>query len=439
MTGLAIADSIRYRSSLLSPRLARLYLRGRRRSPDDSHAGLKAASEWLCRAQDATSSGGVARGFSLAYIRRFGGAGWQSAYPETTGYIIPTVFNYAHMVNSQELFDRAVRMADWECDVQMPSGAVQGGTIDQPPSPAIFNTGQVIFGWVRAWQESGNTRYLDSAIRAGDFLVEQQDPDGAWRRNLSRYASPTMPSYTYNTRTAWALIVLSTACGRREFWDAAIRNVDYALTQQAANGYFWNNCLDESDQALLHTIAYCLRGILEVGVITNERRFLDSVVLAADALLGRIRPDGSLAGRFDPEWKPAVRWSCLTGNSQLALIYGRLHEILGEPKYLDGLKTINAFQRSVQIQDGRDRDIHGSLCGSHPIHGDYAKYEIASWGVKFFMDALMVELEIADGMTLLSSLPDRHGVVNAVSGNVGSRAGQAMRAAPSDGPAGTRK
>ena len=46
-----------------------------------------------------------------------------------TGYIIPTVFDYAKRSGRQELFERAVRMAEWECRVQMPNGAVQGGTV----------------------------------------------------------------------------------------------------------------------------------------------------------------------------------------------------------------------------------------------------------------------------------------------------------------------
>jgi hypothetical protein len=419
MSPLGIGELLRYGASLLNPQLVGLYLKGRRRSPMETGEHLAAAAAWLCRAQDATGCGGVARGFSLVHNRSFRQTGWQPAYPETTGYIIPTLFDYAHLVGSQEMFDRALRMASWECDVQMPSGAVQGGTIDHEATPAIFNTGQVIFGWVRAWQESGNTRYLDCAVRAGDFLTQQQDPDGAWRRNLSLYASQTMPSYTYNTRTAWALLLLSSVCGKREFWDAAIRNVDYAMSQQAENGYFWNNCLDESDQALLHTIAYCLRGILEVGVLASKRRFLDSAVLATDALLGAVRPNGSLAGRFDPAWKHAVTWSCLTGNSQLAVNLGRMYQILGAKKYMDGLGAINTFQRSVQILDPRRPDIHGGICGSYPVHGEYGKFEIASWGVKFFMDALMIELEITGGKPILLGLPDGQGVVRSAFAGIG--------------------
>ena len=45
---------------------------------------------WLGRAQDNSISndGGVARHFSLIN-------GWSSSYPETTGYIVPTMLAYA--------------------------------------------------------------------------------------------------------------------------------------------------------------------------------------------------------------------------------------------------------------------------------------------------------------------------------------------------------
>src|ERR1035437_7867019 len=51
---------------------------------------VKAYALWLCAAQDksATHEGGVARDFSLI-------KGWASSYPETTGYIIPTMIDLA--------------------------------------------------------------------------------------------------------------------------------------------------------------------------------------------------------------------------------------------------------------------------------------------------------------------------------------------------------
>src|SRR5579871_6154207 len=53
---------------------------------------VEAGLEWLGRAQDesATADGGVARHYGLR-------DGWAPSYPETTGYIIPTLLEQAEL------------------------------------------------------------------------------------------------------------------------------------------------------------------------------------------------------------------------------------------------------------------------------------------------------------------------------------------------------
>ena len=367
-----------------------------RRDASDISVSLRVAVDWLCRAQDANDDGGVARSYSLAYSPSLKGRGWMPSYPETTGYIIPTVFDYAQESGREELFNRAVRMADWECDVQMTNGAVQGGTVADPPTPAIFNTGQVIFGWVRAYKETGTGRFLASAIKAGEFLVSNQDPDGAWRRNLSKYASEKMPHYTYNTRTAWALLVLGEESGNKAYRDAAVRNIEFALGEQLPNGWFKNNCLYDPGRPLVHTIAYALRGVLEVGIALNNSAYISAVRKAADELLAKQRADGSLAGRFNDRWEPAVQYSCLTGNAQMGIVWGRLHQVTGDGKYLDGMVKANRFLRKVQWLGTGNPGLDGGISGSYPLHGNYGRFEVLNWAVKFFVDSLMLETSVVE-------------------------------------------
>jgi len=386
-----LTDRSRYYASLLDYDLVKLALAGKNNVAHDPVAHLDAAVAWLCRAQDAAGDGGVARSRCLAYHPFFKSSGWVASYPETTGYIIPTMFDYARLTGNRHIFKRAVRMADWECDVQMEQGAVQGGTIDQAPTPAIFNTGQVIFGWLSAFQETGREKYLIAAKKAGHFLINQQEQDGSWRKNLSQYASGKMPYYTYNTRTAWSLLELSAADNNRAFQEAAIRNIEFALDQQQENGWFRSNCLNDPSQPLLHTIAYCIRGILEAGILLNNHQYISRAKKAANALLRKQRPDGSLAGRFDHQWEPTVTWSCLTGDAQIAIIWGRLFQVTGEFVYADAMRRANRYLKSVQLLKTNNPDLYGGISGSDPVSGGYGKFEILNWGVKFFADALMLE------------------------------------------------
>jgi hypothetical protein len=391
-----IEQLTKYYGSLLNWDLARIYLTVPRSRTKSNAEHVDAAVQWLFRAQDAFGTGGVARSYAIAYNRFFKRRGWIPCYPETTGYIIPTVFDYARRTGSEEAFSRAVRMADWECEVQMPKGAVQGGTVNEPPTPAIFNTGQVIFGWVRAFQETGNERYLASAVRAGEFLVSTQDPDGAWRKNLGQYTSGKMESYTYNTRTAWALLVLGEETGKQAYTDAAVRNIEFALGEQLPNGWFKNNCLSDPHRPLLHTIAYALRGVLEVGIAVHNPVYISSVRKAADALLEKQREDGSLAGRFDNLWEPTVKFSCLTGNAQMGIVWGRLHQVTGDKKYMDGTAKANRFLKSVQWLGTGNPGLDGGISGSYPVHGRYGRFEVLNWAVKFFVDSLMLETSIVE-------------------------------------------
>ncbi|MBK7717589.1 MAG: hypothetical protein IPI38_19665 [Gemmatimonadetes bacterium] len=85
----------------------------------------------------------------------FQGQGWQPSYPETTGYLIPTLLEAARVLEDPALVDRALRAARWEIAIQLESGAVQGGVIGEGRTPAIFNTGQVMFGWLAAFEHTG--------------------------------------------------------------------------------------------------------------------------------------------------------------------------------------------------------------------------------------------------------------------------------------------
>ncbi len=391
-----VLDAWRHYASYLNYDLVKLYLSGRNETIDDTMFHLDAAFRWICRAQDAAGDGGVSRSFSLVYNPYFKRKGWVASYPETTGYIIPTMFDYAHLTKKEGIVERALQMSDWECEVQMENGAVRGGTVNDIPTPAIFNTGQVIFGWVRAFQETKEMKYLRSALKAGRYLVEQQDDDGAWRRNLSNFASSGMKFYTYNTRTAWALLLLSTISDDSLFKNAAVRNIEFALDQQLDNGWFKSNSFHEDSQPALHTIAYCIRGILEASVLLNNQAFIDSAKKAADALTKRQRSDGSLAGRFDQRWEPTVSWSCLTGDAQIAIIWGRLYQLTGDANYLECMRKANRYVKSMQLLKTDNLDIYGGISGSAPLHGAYGSFEILNWAVKFFMDALMLELSILE-------------------------------------------
>ncbi len=366
--------------------IARLLSRRLPNPPLDARRGLEAAAQWLARAQDATDCDGVSANYDVTKRQ------WAGAYPETTGYIIPTFLRYSHVSGNREYRERALRMAVWESDIQLPEGGVRAGTMDATRIvPTIFNTGQVLFGWLAAWQETQDTRFRDSVVRAADWLSAAQDPDGAWRRFASPFAAHALN--TYNTRVAYALAEAGHALGEPRYLDAAVRNVQWALTQMRANGWLENNDLEDNERPLTHTIAYATRGILEVGLIAADGAFVDAAAHIARSVAQSQRRDGALPGRLDSAWRPASRWTCVTGNAQMAIIWHRLAAATGDTSWKPAAENAIRFNLSIQNLTSVDGGVRGGMPGSHPLKGGYMKNRYPNWAAKFFMDALMLQLE----------------------------------------------
>jgi len=346
----------------------------------------RAAMEWLKRAQDcsASSDGGVSRHYSLV-------DGWATSYPETTGYIVPTLIEASLFLKDSELLSRARRMLDWLLSIQFLDGGFPGGRIDQNPAvPVTFNTGQILLGLAAGAKAFGDPKYLEGARRAARFLVDSQDADGAWRRNASPFAEPGEKSY--DTHVAWSLFEAGRVAHGEGFELAGLRQVRWAISRMLPNGWFLDNCLDEGEP-FTHTIGYALRGIIEAYRFSNDPQFLNAALRTSTAIEARLETDGRLAGRFDRNWRPAASFSCLTGSVQIAACWFLLGRITGEPKYEAFARRANAYVRRTVHIDG-DPGTAGGVKGSHPIDGDYGRFQYLNWAAKFFIDSNLMELSL---------------------------------------------
>lgn len=353
------------------------------KAPTDNRRHLDAAIAWLKLAHDVTGNGGVAQTF-LVRSRR-----WAPSYPETTGYIIPTLYRYAALTGDEDCRLRARRMAEWEIEIQLPEGGVLAGALGDSDKPTVFNTGQVIFGWVRAFEEERDDAYRDAAVRASDWLCRIMDDDGCWRQFGSPMTGKSVN--TYNTRSAWSLARTHEITGERRFLDAAVRNCEWALTQARANGWLDTNCLQDNTQPFTHTIAYAMRGLLEIGDYAGREDFVQAARKIGDAMIAALPENGYLPGRFDENWRPTVKWSCLTGDCQLGINWGRLYQITGEDAYRAATARVLGFVSRTQRLTGPERELIGGIKGAHPINGGYHPWQYPNWATKFYADALMMD------------------------------------------------
>src|SRR5215469_5076141 len=231
--------------------------------PLDAH--LDAAIEWIKRAQDSSATGGVAWGYRARRpVRTDLPMGWVGPYPETTGYIIPTMLRYADHCRDSDAVKRAERMTEWEISIQLPDGGIQGGIYGSSPvASSTFVTGQVIFGFVALYKRTNDARIRTAAIRAGDWLLSCMDDTGRFFRGHSLFCAPG--AKVYEVRTGLALAELGDALGVRKYREAASKIADFALSRQNPNGWFGENDLDFHDRPLTHTIGYTLEGLHGLG------------------------------------------------------------------------------------------------------------------------------------------------------------------------------
>ncbi len=358
---------------------------------------VKEGLAWLGRAQDAsaTQDGGVARDYCLS-------EGWAASYPETTGYIIPTMLAHAGLRREDPLRKRARRMLDWLVSIQLPGGGFQGGMVNQSPVvPVTFNTGQILIGLAAGVSEFGDA-YRGAMRAAADWLVQTQDPDGCW----SRYPTPFADrgEQAYKTHVSWGLVEAERLVPGRGYADAALRNVRWALSHQRPNGWFARCCLDDPNQPLTHTIGYALRGLLEVQSFNGDPSLLAAARRTADGLLTAIRRDGALSGRLDSDWGAAVSWSCLTGNVQIAHSLLILYDRTGHVRYRDAAYELNrAVRRTLRVDD--PDETRGAVKGSFPIDGDYGKFSYPNWATKFAIDSYTAEQQIRARETRATESP----------------------------------
>lgn len=333
--------------------------------------------DWLRRCQDVTGVGGCASTYNLVL-------GWGGPYPETTGYIIPTFFDYAEQKEVAEPRDRAITMADWLLKLQLDEGGFPGGVNqDDAATPNVFNTGQIVLGLTRTYRETGEQRYLDAVQRACGWLVEVQHKGGYW--DVFDYKDTV---HTYSSRISWALLEAHRITGVEEYRDAAMANLYWVADHQRPNGWFEKCGFGRGEDPFLHTLAYTIRGLLEGALLVDDDELVATARRSADALCNLQQGVGILKGQCDENFE-SPSFYCLTGNAQMAIVWYRLYELTSNEDYRTAANDSIEFLKTKHRIEGRP-EVRGGIKGSHPVWQRYMYLRYPNWSTKFFADGLML-------------------------------------------------
>lgn len=342
---------------------------------------LEATAAWLVDSIQTADSGSSAY-FSLL-------SGWSRPYPETTGYLIPTLLRLSNELHGFDGERYAAQLGSWLLSIQSADGWWYGGS--HPPRskarPSVFNTAQILQGLVALHDSTGEERWLDAAGLASEWLAAGVDNTGLWPHR--DYRAKVTPSYY--TYAAWPMLEVAVRRKDDAVRDAAEGVLQAILARRQPNGTFSDWGFKEGSAAFTHTIGYTLQGLLSAAVLLDDwDTYGAPVEESLQALAQRAETaQGKLAGRLETDWMPAANYICLTGNAQIALCLLDLDEREANPPLVaTAVHLVDAVCDAQRLR-APVRGLRGAVGGSAPIWGRYMMLRYPNWAAKYHCDALV--------------------------------------------------
>ncbi len=256
------------------------------------------------------------------------------AYPEVTGYLIPTLLDWGEVA-------LADRCGKWLARIQNPDGSFSDP--DQGV-PHVFDTGQALRGLLALSTE--HPQLLPNMIAAGNYLLSQV-------QNGNGFSIQCEPHGISETIQLYVLPPLQ---------DLAKRTGDekYAQAVDACCQSYIKHEKLLSTVSLTHFLAYEIEALIDLGYLKKVQEILDY-------LAGMQQSTGSIPAR------EGVSWVCNPGIAQLAVCWYKVGRHAEAGRALEFLKT---QQRSS-----------GGFVGSSGQGAAYFPRFEPSWAVKYFLDA----------------------------------------------------
>ena len=309
------------------------------------------------------------------YSRKFSLiSGRDASYIETTGYIVPTLL----ILGKERYVNSALKAGEWLLRVQNSDGSFS--EIDHH-QPFVFDTGQVLIGLNALYEFTADLRYKDAIAKAANWLVGVQEEDGSWER----YAYNGQ-KHSYYSRVAAALYKAGMILDDVILKDAAMKNVAWILASQKENGFFEHASFMEEVPAYLHTIVYVLEGLLDIYEYTQEERVLAAILKNAKKLAQiHLNRDLVLCSQYDADFRCVNDERCMTGLAQWLGVASRLYTITKDETYKKSAQNTAFYLKAKQIKGSFMR---GGFSASMPFWGRYGAFDFVNWTNKFFIDAL---------------------------------------------------
>ncbi|MDC3169385.1 hypothetical protein OA853_03375 [Prochlorococcus sp. AH-716-E17] len=327
------------------------------------------------------------KGGSAAYFLPF--KGWSKSYPETTGYIIPTLLDATKITKDHKYKEIGFELGNWLLSIQDEEGFWRNSLYPytKKSRSSIFNTGQILIGLLSLYDLTKNTKWIEASEKALIWLTKDFTEDKLWGGNdyLNKKSTPS-----YYAHVIWPMLELCHIINdhkKTALCEGAILKI---IERKKNNNVFDEWGFKKNEPAFTHNIGYTIKGIQECGRILDNKKILNSVNSTLDKLIKVSElKSGKLDGLINDDFKEVGNFVCLTGNLQIAeslLIYESNNEDL---RIVNSAAKLIDFVCSRQILKFPVKSIEGGIPGSAPFYGRYMRFRYPNWASKFFCDAIL--------------------------------------------------
>ena len=342
---------------------------------------LKLSAEWLIQ------SIAKGRGGSCAHYSPL--MGWSKPYPETTGYLIPTLIRVSKFLKDPKYSESALSIGQWLLDIQSQNGSWHGGLHPGTSSEgSVFNTGQILKGMMALFHHTGDQAFLTAADRATNWLASGLGSNGLWP--AGDYKASETPSYY--SHVAWPMLEVWQITQSDSQRIAAELFLDTVLERKLQNGAIARWGFNDQGSAFTHTIAYTIRGFQESSrLIGDNFRYANEMEQVLNFFVKKAElTNGRLPGEFDESLITNKNYVCLTGNAQLAICIMLMEQQKPDLRLINAATKLIDFIGSVQQSSHFSKAIKGGVAGSYPLWGRYMFMRYPNWAAKYYCDALMM-------------------------------------------------
>ena len=327
------------------------------------------------------------RGGSSAYFLPF--KGWSKAYPETTGYIIPTLLEASNIIGDIKYKKLATEYGLWLLSIQDKKGFWNQGLypFKNNSKPSIFNTGQILLGLLKLYEETDNLQWINGAEKALNWLANGLKDDELWGSGdyLNKTETPS-----YYSHVIWPMLEVCKKTNNNKITKLCKKGILNIILRKQSNGVFKGWGFEKCKPAFTHNIGYTIKGIQESGRILND----DFIRTSADSTIEKLiriseLRGGKLPGLFDDSFKAIGNFVCLTGNLQIA------ENLLTYESYNKDLRIVNSAAKLIDFVCSRQslyspfKGIEGGIAGSSPLYGKYMRFRYPNWASKYLCDVIL--------------------------------------------------